>query len=71
MKKSILAGAILALAPAAAFAQVTIQDVTFVAGHTHVDVASVRQSQTATTAAVRPEVRNFAQEEIKYHTDQG
>jgi outer membrane protein OmpA-like peptidoglycan-associated protein len=71
MKKTLLAGVFFAFVPMAAFAQVTIQDVTFVAGHTHVDVAQVRQSQTAITTAANPAVRNFAQDEVKYHTDQG
>jgi len=71
MKNTLLAGVVLAFAPMAASAQVTIQDVTFVAGHTHVDVAQVRQSTTAITTAANPAVRNFAQGEIKYHTDQG
>jgi len=71
MKNTLLAGVVLAFAPMAASAQVTIQDVTFVAGHTHVDVAQVRQSTTAITTAANPAVRNFAQSEVKYHTDQG
>ena len=68
MTKSVLTAAVLALIPASAFAQITVQSTAFVAGATHVDLASIQEGQTATTTAADPAVKNFAQQMVSTHT---
>ena len=70
MRKYLLAGAMLALVPFAASAQITLQDVAFVAGVEHVDWASISQGGTATSKAANPDVKNFAAQLVAYHTAQ-
>jgi outer membrane protein OmpA-like peptidoglycan-associated protein len=69
MTKSVLTAAVLALIPASAFAQVTMQDYSFVQAASHVDLASVQEGQTALTDASSPVVRAFAQEMIRSHNE--
>jgi outer membrane protein OmpA-like peptidoglycan-associated protein len=69
MKNFLLAGAVLVLAPVAALAQVTTQDLGFVQSATHYDLVNILQGQAAATTASSPAVRSFAQEMVQYHTD--
>ena len=69
MRKFLLGGAFVALAPIAAFAQ-TPQDLAFVQSVTHVDLVTITESQNAGAAAANPAVRDFAAGEVRYHTDE-
>jgi outer membrane protein OmpA-like peptidoglycan-associated protein len=69
MKKSVLMATVLALLPASAFAQITLQDTGFVAGATHVDLVSIQEGQTAVSDASDPAVKNYAHGMIETHTD--
>jgi chemotaxis protein MotB len=70
MTKSVLtAAAVLALMPASAFAQSTLQDFAFVQSASHVDLASVQEGRTAVQTASAPAVKSFAQEMVKSHNE--
>ena len=70
MKKPFLtAAATLALLPASAFAQVTVQDFAFVQAASHVDLATVLGGQTAVQSASAPVVKQFAQEMVRSHNE--